>query len=137
MPLILNEPLPFSPLDRVAVVTTTNESEQQLGTIYMKEMAPLNSALPGGDQTEHIYVAFDNQEVYSPWLQRGSNILLDGTKKYVVETIHRNRNGSVTCLDIYPYWMGGCFRPLICLRISIQDIHAMLIWLVAYDMKKV
>jgi len=132
--LILNRPSPFQPLDRVSVRDTTNPDEPlQIGTVYMKVMAPVNSAFAHGDQTDHIYIAFDDRGVYARWLNRGSNILCDGVIHCVIEKIHRNKDGVVTSLDIYPYSLVN-LRPVI-RNISLHQIHAMLIWLVAYEMK--
>ena len=132
---LLNRPSPFRPYDRVCVSETRNRDEPaQVGTVYMKVMAPVNAALADGDQTDHIYVAFDDRGVYARWLQRGSTILNDGaTTPYVVDTIHRAKDGTVTSLDIYPYSLTN-LRPVVH-NISLNQIHAMLIWLVAYEMK--
>jgi hypothetical protein len=97
----------------------------------MKEMGPLNAALANGDHTDHIYVAMDNRHVYAEWLKRGSNILCDGTSKYVVQVIHRDGT-----LEIYPYSLAS-LRPDGRRIISLDDVSAMLIWLVAYDMSKI
>lgn len=132
--LILNRPSPFNPTDRVSVTNTLKPNEPlQIGTVYMKVMAPVTAAFAKGDQTDHIYIAFDDRGVYARWLQRGSNILYDGVVQYVVDTIHRDNYGAVTSLDIYPYSLIN-LRPVVC-SISLHQINAMLIWLIAYEMK--
>ena len=132
--LILNSPTPYRVNDRVCVKDTTQPAEPFYnGTVFTKFMAPVNAALASGDQTDHIYVAFDDRGVYAHWLRRGSNIIHDGIHKYVVDTIHRGKDGTITSLDVYPYSLTN-LRPIVC-NISLHQINAMLIWLVAYEMK--
>lgn len=146
MPLLLNRPTPFKINDRVSVTLihgTSATSRTAIGTVCMKKMAPVNRALPEGDQTDHIYVSFDDAavNVYADWLQRGSMILCripeDDNEgpfcdnlEYVIDTIRRSNDGTVESMEVYSY---SGFRQI--KTIALQDIRAMLIWLVAYDMK--
>jgi len=129
--LLLNVPTIFQCGDRVRVCDTTS-LEERLGTVLIKEMAPVNAALARGDKTDHIYVQMDDVNVYSKWLLRGSNIIV-GCHKYIVETLFRDKHDILFELDVYPYSLHE-LRP-ICQRISLANVDAMLIWLVGYDMK--
>ena len=134
MPLVLNQPTPFKINDHVSVTLIHGPSLRKSahGFVYMKEMAPVNQALAEGDQTDHIYVAFDDVGVYASWLSRGSMILYNN-QKYVVQTMRRSDNGTVESLDVYAYSGMMSLRPVV-ENISSKDIRAMLIWLVAFDM---
>jgi hypothetical protein len=117
----------------VVNVTYNNTGQQFKGVVSFLEMAPINRSIKNGDQTDYIYVKFEDRDVYSTWLQRGSAVMVQrkyrSIQKYIlchfddvrITAIHDDGGYLVNALEA---------------EISADDIDSMLIWRVAYSIEK-
>jgi len=114
-------------------VTHNNTGQQFKGVVSFLEMAPINRSIKNGDQTDYIYVKFEDREVYSTWLQRGSAVMVQrkyrSIQKYV---ICQFEDVCVTAI----HDTGGYLMNIPEVEISIDDIDSMLCWRVAYTIEK-
>jgi hypothetical protein len=96
-------------------------------------MAPVNRAQKNGDQTEYIYVKFEDRSAYSSWLQRGSSVMIQrkyrSIQKYILCQFDDSR---VTAINDN----GGYLMNIPEVEISADDIDSILIWRVAYTIEK-
>ena len=131
--LRVNQLSGFHPSDRVSV-THLQTGVVENGVVHFVEyLAPLNRMIASDDKTDRIYVRFDDTPgVYSRWILRGSNILVQGRGKCIVDSYDPCSN----TLNVYEDSTTLSFRPTI-QPISIHEIQSMLIWLVGYDMTKI
>jgi hypothetical protein len=112
--------------DRVYVSTRYNKFDKHEGIIHHLEMAPINRAIPRGDQTEHIYVRFNDSSVYRRWLKRGSPIMVN-SEKHVILEINDYNDSLVVARDDGTYMINPIER-----NIKPNAIDSMLIWREGY-----
>ena len=124
----INVPSEFL-LGDVVEVTHIRSGEKYKGVISYLEMAPINRGVPNGDQTEYIYVKFEDKIVYTKWLSRGSPIMVQRKFKSIQKATIRTMTPTMTaanegfhCEPEYP--------------ILPEDVDSMLIWRVAYSIQK-
>lgn len=96
------------------------------GTIDYIEMAPINRALPRGDQAEHIYVRFNDSSVYRRWLKRGSPIMVNSEKHIILEINDYNDTLNIAKDDGW-YMLNPINR-----NIKPNSVDSMLIWRAGY-----
>jgi len=112
--------------DRVYVSTRYNKCHKCEGIIHHLEMAPINRAIPHGDQTEHIYVRFNDKSVYRRWLKRGSPIMVN-SEKHVILEVNDYNDSLVVTRDDGTYTINPIKH-----NITPNLIDSMLIWRVGY-----
>jgi hypothetical protein len=117
----------------VVNVTRDETGKKFKGVISFIEMAPVNRSQKNGDQTEYIYVKFEDRSAYSSWLTRGSSVMLQrkyrSVKKYILCQLDDDRMTAIRD-------DGGYLINIAEVEISEDDIDSMLIWRVAYTIEK-
>ena len=117
----------------VVNVTRKETGKRFKGVVSFLEMAPVNRAQKNGDQTEYIYVKFEDRSAYSSWLQRGSSVMIQrkyrSIQKYILCQFDDSR---VTAINDN----GGYLMNIPEVEISADDIDSILIWRVAYTIEK-
>lgn len=118
----------------VVNVTRVETGKQFKGVISFLEMGPVNRGIKNGDQTEYIYVKFEDRTAYLSWLTRGSAVMVQrkyrSIKKYILCQFEDNH---VTAI----HDDGGYLINIPEVEISADDIDSMLIWRAAYTIEKV
>jgi hypothetical protein len=114
----------------VRVTIRDKPNETYVGTIYNIINLPLNRALPNGPFVDHFYIQF-SPEVYSNLLMRGSEIIYNRNCESV-GTIQRDSFDSITKLTLQsrsPFSSDTEGSP--------NNINAMLIWRIAYNIQRI
>ena len=124
----INVPSEFL-LGDVVEVTHVRSGEKYKGVISYLEMAPINRGVPNGDQTEHIYVKFEDKDVYTKWLWTGSPVMVQRKFKSIQKATIRTMKQTMTAAND-----GFLYEPEY--PILPEDIDSMLIWRVAYSIQK-
>jgi len=113
--------------DRVYVSKKYGNSDKHEGMIHYVEMAPMNRGIPRGDQTEHIYVKFNNPDIYRRWLRRGSPIMVN-SEKHVILEVNDYNDSFVIAKEDGPHNMINPIKQ----NIKPSSIDSMLIWRAGY-----
>ena len=131
-PKYLNCRSEFAIGDRV-VVSYLGTSPTVQGTVSHLEFSPINRGNPHGDKTDYIYVTMDDTAIYNRWLSRGSAILVRRSgrniEKCIIREIYREKEIVIKVAiddgkyNLYP--IEFVIKP--------EEIHAMLIWRVSYE----
>jgi len=137
----INKPSGFSVGGAVTVSMVYPEKGkdgQFRGMVYSNDMLPINSATgPIGGSTEYIYVSFPDRAAYDMWLLQGLAIIctIQGAlKNCTIMSIERNGAGEITSLNVSI--KHAHYTPLPYeYPIGIDDILAMLVWRVAYQIE--
>jgi hypothetical protein len=116
--------------DIVRVTVRDKPNETYLGTIYNIINLPFNRALPNGPFVDHFYIQFI-PEIYSKLLKRGNEIIYN-SKPSVTGTIQRDSSGAITKFTLQS--IGPCSSES---ESSPNNINAMLIWRIAYNIQPV
>jgi len=118
----------------VVNVTFDGTGKRFKGVVSFLEMAPVNRGIKNGDQTEYIYVKFEDRTAYSSWLTRGSAVMVQrkyrSIKKYILCQFDDHRITAI-------HDDGGYLQNALEVEISEDDIDSMLIWRAAYTIEKV
>jgi len=130
-PKYLNCRSEFAIGDRV-VVSYLGTSPTVHGMVSYLEFSPINRGNPHGDKTDYIYVSMEDPTIYKRWLSRGSAILVRrngrNIEKCIIREIYSGKEIVKVAIDdgkynLYP----------IEFVITPDEIHAMLIWRVSYE----
>lgn len=114
-------------------VTREETGKRFKGVVSFLEMGPVNRAKKTGDQTEYIYVKFEDRSAYSMWLQRGSSVMVQRKYRSLQKCILcQFDDARVTAI----HDDGGYLINIPEVEISANNIDSILIWRVAYTVEK-
>jgi len=125
---LLTEPHSFSAGDKVIVQNRYNANEIYPGTVYKIIRLPLNKGIKTVQpDIDYFYITFSD-EVYEIFLKRGWEIIYKHECKVTGHGVFRKNNILKTILQNPS---SGSET-----EIDVKDINAILIWRIAFDIKK-
>lgn len=137
----INKPSGFSVGGAVTVSMVYPEKGKDgrfRGMVYSNDMLPINPATgPIGGSTEYIYVSFPDRAAYDMWLLQGWAIVCSiqgASQNCTIISIRRNGAGEIISLNVSIKHTNYSPMPYE-YKIGIDDILAMLVWRVAYQIE--
>lgn len=126
-PMFINSRSGLRAGDHVCVSRKYGCSDKHEGVIDYVETGPMNRGIPHGDQVEHIYVKFNNPDIYRRWVNCGSPIMVK-SEKHVILEVNDYNDSFVIAKDDGPYNMINPIKR----NIKPSSIDSMLIWRAGY-----
>jgi len=123
----LREPHNMKAGEKVTVCLRNNPNEVFNGTIYKIIKLPTNSAMPNLNIVDYFYVTF-TPDVYSKLLLRGSEIIYNHNSSVIGKIVVDSHNNIITEMTLQFLHAGDQIA-------NPNNINAMLIWRVAYDIQ--